>query len=496
MTIHSLVHERAVRTPEHTAVTGPDGSFTYRRLDAAAEAVAVRLRELPSATDVILVDLPASVRRAAVLLGVLRAGRAYAVADPGWPAELRAEVTGLLGIGLTVTDAAPAQTAQPGSPDTWAPPSTGELLTAPDAPAPGPGDDESPACLLFTSGSTGVPKAVLCPHRGVTRMFHPDPLTAFADRPVVPQLAQLQWDMGNYELWGALVSGGTVLVTDHPYVTPELMTQLVKERGADNLFMTTALFNLLVDEGVGCFSGLTYVSVGGERLSVPHMRRFLEEHPDTVLINAYGPVENTMLTSVHPVVPADFEDPYGIPIGLPVPGTEVFVLDEAQRECPPGTPGELYAAGSGVALGYVGRPELTVERFVDVEVGGAVRRMYRTGDKVLTGEDGLLRYIGRTDRQVKIRGQRIELDGVEAGLSRLPGVHAVAVRASRDAAGNAVGIAAYYVADPDEPAEPADLLRRARAALPASHVPARFHAVPVMPKTARGKVDYKALEAM
>ncbi|KPI20318.1 Phenylalanine racemase (ATP-hydrolyzing) [Actinobacteria bacterium OK074] len=490
MTIHSLVHQHAVTSPDLPAVSGPDGTLSYRRLDAAAEAVAVRLRELPTATAVVLVDLPASVRRAAVLLGVLRAGRAYAVADPGWPRELRAEITELLGIGLTLTDAGG------GAPGTWAPPSTEELLAAPDAPAPEPGDEDAPACLLFTSGTTGTPKAVVCPHRGVTRMFHPDPLIGFADRPVVPQLAQLQWDMGNYELWGALVAGGTALITADPYVTPDVMTRMVKERGADNLFITTALFNLLVDEGVGCFSGLKYVTTGGERVSVPHMRRFLDEHPDTVLICAYGPVENTMLTSVHPVVRADFEDPHGVPIGLPVPGTEVFVLDERRRECPPGTPGELYTAGAGVALGYVGRPELAAERFVDLEVGGAVRRLYRTGDKVLTGEDGLLRYVGRTDRQVKIRGQRIELDGVEAALGRLAGVHTVAVREARDASGSVVGITAYYVTDPAEPVEPVDLFRAARAALPSSHMPSRFLPVESMPMTARGKVDHQALEAL
>ncbi|MFJ6738803.1 amino acid adenylation domain-containing protein [Streptomyces sp. NPDC091279] len=495
MTIHSLVHRHAVRTPDHPAATGPDGTLTYRDLDAAAALVADRLRALPDAGDVVFVDLPASVRRVAVLLGVVRAGKAYAVADPAWPADLRAEIAGLIGVRLTLTDTDAADTADT-APGTWAPPSAEELRAAPVASEPAAGDDSAPACLLFTSGTTGTPKAVVCPHRGVTRMFHPEPLIGFADRPVVPQLAQLQWDMGNFELWGALVSGGTVLVTDSPYVTPDLLARLVKEQGADHLWMTTSLFNLLVDEGVGCFSGLTYVTHGGERLSPPHVRRFLEEHPGIQLINGYGPVENTMLTTVHRIRTADTEDPAGIPIGVPVPGTEVFVLDDQQRECPPGTPGELYTGGLGVVLGYVGRPELVAERFLDLDLGGAVRHVYRTGDKAVLGEDGLLRYLGRADRQVKIRGQRIELDGVEAALGRLTGVRAVAVRAVTDATGGVAGLTAYYVPDPEDPADAKALARSARATLPASHVPSRFRQVPALPTTARGKVDYQALETL
>ncbi|MDX3696405.1 AMP-binding protein [Streptomyces europaeiscabiei] len=489
MTIQSLIHQHALRTPGHLALSGPDGTLTYRQLDAAAEAVATRLRSLPEAGDVIFVDLDSSVRRVAVLLGVLRSGRAYAVADPGWPEEVLAEMTELLGVRLTVTDAAD-------EPGTWAPPPIGELRAAPVASAPEPGDDDAPACLLFTSGTTGTPKAVLCPHRGVIRMFHPEPLIGFANRPVVPQLAQLQWDMGNYELWGALISGGTALLTDNPYTTPDLLTRMVKERGADNLFLTTALFNLLVDEGVGCFSGLAQVMAGGERVSVPHMGRFLDEHPDIRLICAYGPVENSMLTTVHTVQRHDLEDPLGIPIGVAVPGTEIFVLDDDGKQCPAGEAGELYTGGAGVALGYVGRPELVAERFVDLEVQGAVRRLYRTGDKCLMGHDGLLRFIGRTDRQVKIRGQRIELDGVEAALGRLPGVRTVAVRAIRDQFESVVSLMAYYVTDPEGPTDAATLARTARATMPSSHVPARFRQVESMPMTERGKVDYKALEAL
>ncbi|WP_416970845.1 AMP-binding protein [Streptomyces sp. 4F14] len=488
MTIQSLVHEHALAAPDHLAVSGPDGTLTYRQLDAAAEAVAAGLRALPDASDVVFVDLAPSVRRVAALLGVVRSGRAYAVADPGWPAEVRAEMTELLAVRLTVTDA--------DGPGAWSPPSLAELLAAPDAPAPAPGDDDAPACLLFTSGTTGTPKAVLCPHRGVIRMFHPEPLIGFADRPVVPQLAQLQWDMGNYEMWGALLSGGTVLVTDTPYITPDTLSLMVEEHGADNLFLTTALFNLLVDEGIGCFSGFAQVMTGGERVSVPHMGRFLDEHPGIRLVVAYGPVENSMLTTVHTTRRHDLDDPHGIPVGVPVPGTEIFVLDGDGRQCPTGEAGELYTGGAGVALGYVGRPELVAERFVDLEVGGAVRRLYRTGDKCLMGDDGLLRFVGRTDRQVKIRGQRIELDGVEAALGRLPGVRTVAVRVVRDQFDSVVGLTAYYVPDGASPADARAVRGTALATLPANHVPGRFVPVESMPMTVRGKVDYKALETV
>lgn len=485
MTIQAIVHQHARHDPARLAVTASDGALTYRLLDAAAAAVAAAL---PDTGDVVLVDLRPSARRVAVLLGVLRAGKAYAVLDPGWPAKVRAELAGLIGGRLTVTDAADG-------PGTWKPPSLAELRAAPAAPAPAPGDERAAACLLFTSGSTGTPKAVAVSHRGVSRLFHPTPLPGFGDHPVVPQLAQLQWDMGNYELWGALTSGGTSVVVDTPYVTPELLVRLVEEHGASTMWMTGTLFNLLVDESVGCFSGFTHLTVGGERLSAPHARRFLETHPTVQLRNGYGPVENTMLTTVHRVRLADTVHPAGIPIGLPVPGTEVFVVDDYGEECPPGTPGELCAAGAGVALGYLGRPELDV-RFAELELAGERRRVYRTGDRGVRGEDGLFRYLGRTDRQVKIRGHRVELDGVETALGRLPGVGAIAVRPLTDACGSVMSLTAYYTAVPETPADPKTLAAAARTALPSSHIPARFQQVEALPMTARGKVDHRALESL
>jgi non-ribosomal peptide synthetase component F len=263
--------------------------------------------------------------------------------------------------------------------------------------------------------------------------------------------------------------------------------------GASTAWLTASLFNLLVDENVTCMEGLRYVLCGGERVSVPHFRRFLESVPETTLIHTYGPCENSCLSTFHPVDRCDLDDPRGIPIGTTIPGVSAWILDEDHRECPVETPGELYLGGTGLTLGYIGLPELNRERFLDLPIAGQRRHVYRSGDRFVRGEDGLLRFLGRVDRQVKLRGQRVELDGVEAAIRRIEGVRNVAVVPSTDPAGTVLGLTAYVVASPDTTTE--GIRRRAHAVLPPSHVPTRLLQLPSLPLTASGKVDYAVLRA-
>ena len=482
--VHDVIAAHAVRSPDRTAIVASDGRLTYAELDRAARAVAHHLRTLADEGAVVVVDLPPSARRAAVLLGALQAGLVYSVADPDWPPVVRRDIASRLEARLTVTD-----TGAAGS--TWSPPELGALVHAPpvgSAFVPGGGDRA--ACVYFTSGTTGLPKAILCPHRAVMHAFVPTPVIGFRGGQVVIQVAPGHWDMGAFELWGALLTCGTALILDDPYLTPDRLAHLVEAGGATSAGLVTSLFNILVEEDVTCLRGLRYVQVGGERVSVPHLRRAMEAVPDLRLIHAYGPSENGCVSAYHPIRAADLDDSSGLPIGTPLPGVSAWVVDEAGEACPPGTPGELYLGGVALTSGYVGLPEENRSRFPTVRIGGAVQRVYRTGDRFAQDGDGTLHFLGRIDRQTKIRGVRVELDGVEAALRRITGVRSAAVIPLRDSSGVAVGLAAHVVA----PGTTADDLRRAaRGALPASHVPTVFRLLPALPVTPHGKVNYAAL---
>lgn len=481
--IHDVIAAHAVRSPDRTAIVASDGRLTYAELDRAARFVARRLRTLAD-EGLVLVDLPPSARRAVVLLGALQAGLVYSVADPDWPPAVRHEITSRLDARLTVTDTA-------GTGSTWSPPELGALLRTPPAGAAYvPGGGDRAACVYFTSGTTGLPKAILCPHRAVTHAFVPTAVVGFRGGQVVIQVAPGHWDMGAFELWGALLTCGTALILDDPYLTPDRLAHLIQAEGATSAGLVTSLFNLLVDEDVTCLRGLRYVQVGGERVSVPHLRRAMEASPDVRLIHAYGPSENGCVSAYHPISPADLDESSGLPIGTPLPGVSAWVVDEAGDECPPGTPGELYLGGVALTSGYVGQPEETRSRFPTVRIGGTVQRVYRTGDRFAQDPDGTLHFLGRIDRQTKIRGVRVELDGVEAALRRITGVRGAAVIPLRDSSGIAVGLAAHVVA-PETTTE--DLRRAARTALPPSHVPTVFRLLSALPVTPHGKVNYAAL---
>ncbi|GGZ20987.1 hypothetical protein GCM10010300_76030 [Streptomyces olivaceoviridis] len=252
---------------------------------------------------------------------------------------------------------------------------------------------------------------------------------------------------------------------------------------------------MLVDEDPTCLRGLRQVMTGGERLSVPHVRAFLAAHPHTTLLNGYGPVENTVFATVHRMVPQDCERPDGIPIGRPVPGTRIHILD-GERQCRTGEVGELCVAGDGLALGYLGRPELTAEKFTTVTVDGRAVRVYRTGDLAHRDEDGLLHYHGRADRQVKIRGHRLEPAEVEAQIERLlPQVRRCAVLPLPDASGAYQTLAAFC--RPHRPGDPLDgALRQLAPHLVHYHLPAHLLSVDDFPLTPNGKLDETALLAL
>ncbi|TMM36146.1 MAG: non-ribosomal peptide synthetase [Actinobacteria bacterium] len=281
------------------------------------------------------------------------------------------------------------------------------------------------------------------------------------------------------------------MIVREPYLTPQVLRHDVREYGVNTVFLSTSLLHLFVDEDIDVFDGVEQVVTGGERLSARHVRQFLQRYPATALVNGYGPVESTCVGTTHQVTLADCDLPNGIPIGRPVSRTEIYVL-AGERRCGVGEPGELCIAGDGLALGYLGMADLTAEKFPILDVDGRCIRVYRTGDLAQWDADGLLHYLGRIDRQVKIRGHRVEPAEVERQIEELLDIERCVVVARRDDDGRCVGMAAFCV--PVRTGDPLDgALDILRKDLVYYHVPDVVRSVEDYPLTRNGKLDEAAL---
>ncbi|MFJ5233535.1 amino acid adenylation domain-containing protein [Kitasatospora sp. NPDC088391] len=485
-TMHGLFRWCAERWPEATALVEGERRVSYRQLDDASDDFAAALEDAGAGPGrIVPLLLPRGPELVVAMLAVLKRGAAYAALDPRWPADRTAGLVAQLDAPVLVTDL----------PGDWpvpelAPPA---LTAAGRRPTPVEVRGEDVSTVFFTSGTTGTPKGVLSPHRGTARLFDDCAFSDFGPGTAILQIAAAPWDGFTCDCWGALLCGGKVVFTDS-LLLPDTLRTMIATEGVTHGFITTSLFNMIVDEGVDAFTGMRKVLVGGEKLSPPHVRRFLERHPGIPLGNGYGPVECTVFATEYEVTAADCDAPDGIPLGRPLPHTEVHVLD-GDRPCAVDEEGELCLAGDGLARGYLD-PELTARKFTEVEIDGRTVRVYRTGDRGRWRPDGLLRYGGRIDRQVKMRGLRIEVEEIEAQTAAVPGVADVAVQPVYGPDGACTALSGFYTSQHTPPLEPGELRAALAAALPGYMVPARLVRLERMPLTANSKLDRKALDAL
>ncbi|MHA6262537.1 amino acid adenylation domain-containing protein [Arenibacterium sp. CAU 1754] len=423
------------------------------------------------------------------MLGILKAGAAYVPLDLSYPQrrlEFMLEDSGSrvvvvsegLDTGLATNDL------------TFVPLDGAAPEAEVDLPAPAP---EDPAYIIYTSGSTGTPKGVVTPHRAVLRLTKGATYTAFGPDRRILQMAPVSFDAATFEIWGTLLNGGTCVI--YPDVgLPDfdnLRSVLAQER-INTLWLTSSLFNSIIDADSGILSGLDELLVGGEALSVDHIRKALGAIPANI-VNGYGPTETTTFACCYRI-PRDLPDDIGsIPIGRPIENTAVAVLDDALTPLGEGQIGELAIAGDGLAIGYHNRPDMTEERFVtcDKAPGG---RYYCTGDLVRMLCDGNIEYIGRKDTQVKIAGHRIELGEIENVLKSHPDVRNAAVTGDAPDGGVA-RIDAWFVPEEGRDApDAATLLAYMKDRLPKYMVPSSLTPLEKLPLTVIGKLDRAALK--
>ncbi len=496
-TIASMFAAQAELTPDASAVTFEGLSMTYRELDEAATRAAHVLASRGAGPGQrVALLLPRSAEAIVAMVAVVKTGATYVPIDPSVPEARRQFVLGDARPVAAVTTAALAELLD------------GHDLSVIDAndlidpavdtgsalPKPQPDDV---AYIIYTSGTTGTPKGVAIPHRNVIRLLQ----TLDDDMDMTglawSQCHSLAFDFSVWEIWGALLYGGRVVVVPDAVVrSPEDLHALLVSEQVGVLSQTPSAFYALqtadaAHPELGAQLKLEAVVFGGEALEPQRMRAWLENHPPGTprLINMYGITETTVHASFREIVAGDADSAVS-PIGVPLGHLGFFVLDTLLRPVPPGVVGELYVAGAGVADGYIGRAGLSSTRFVACPFGQPGARMYRTGDLMAWGADGELRYMGRSDEQVKIRGYRIELGEIQAVLSELDGVEQAVVIAREDRPGDK-RLVGYVTGGVDPAAARAALGDR----LPSYMVPSAVVAIDALPLTVNGKLDTKALPA-
>ncbi|MFD9888891.1 amino acid adenylation domain-containing protein [Amycolatopsis sp. NPDC059027] len=400
-TLPELFRARVECAPDAVAVVSGGVALSYRDVDVRANRLAHWLvgRGVGPESRVALV-LERSVDLVVAILAVVKSGGAYVPVDPSYPAERISDL---------IDDVAPVLTLR-------------ELPDVTGLPASDPGiavDPRNLAYVMFTSGSTGVPKGVAVTHADVAGLVL-DGCWGGAHRRVLVHSPQV-FDASTYELWVPLAHGGTLVLAPSGEFDAAVLARTITDGGVTGLWLTAGLFSLMVEQHRACFAALEQVWAGGDVVSPDAVRELLDAHPGLTVVDGYGPTETTTFATRH-VMTRDNPPQGTVPIGVPMEAMRVYVLDERLSLVPPGVAGELYVSGDGVARGYLGRPGQTAVRFLPDPFGVPGTRMYRTGDVVRWNRRGELEFVGRADDQVKVRGFRVEPGEVEAALLDQPEV--------------------------------------------------------------------------
>ena len=494
--VHQLFEAQAAHAPEATALVCGEREITYARLNEQANQLAHYLARLEVGPETLVaIAMQRSPEYVVGVLGILKAGGAYVPLDLAYPQERLAFMLEDTGAPVLLTLESMLDQLPDFKGHTVCLDRDREAIGLEERTNPQrSGGGDQLAYVIYTSGSTGLPKGVAVPHRGVARLLFGIDYVQLDRSQTHLLLGPVSFDISTFELWGSLLHGARLVI--YPDETPDIrkLGVLLEQYEVSVLWLIASLFNLVIDEAPQILQGVRQLLTGGEALSLPHVRRALEQLPQTRLINGYGPTESTTFTCCYTVLrtlPAHLQS---VPIGRPIANTQVYILDKNGELLPIGVPGELYVGGAGLARGYHQRADLTAEKFIpDPYADDTTARLYRSGDRVRYFPDGNIEFLGRLDWQLKIRGFRIEPGEIEATLIDHPGVHNAVVTLC-DQAGGGKQLVAWLVLDDPEINEQ-ELGAYLRGRLPAYMAPGVLQQLDALPLTAGGKVDREALEA-
>nr|ADN26248.1 peptide synthetase [Streptomyces coeruleorubidus]ADN65345.1 nonribosomal peptide synthetase [Streptomyces coeruleorubidus] len=493
-TLVELFETRVLATPDVVAVVCGEVSLTFAELNSRANTLANRLVGAgirPEEPVALLMDRSAQLIVA--VLATLKAGGCYLPLHLAHPAERMLGIMAAADVRILLTDAAHAdhEAAQAAAEAVLV---TEDGADSADGVVTGNLDrkplPEQAAYILYTSGSTGVPKGILVSHQSAVCLALDSSMKDTALERMLVQ-SPLAFDPSTGEIWSPLLRKGQLVIAPPGDLDAQGMKELIARHGVTGAIFSGGLFRMLVDDSADVFAGMHDVYTGGEVLSPVALRKALEAAPGLVVRPQYGPTEATLAVTYHCLERAE-QVPGDVPIGRPMDNRRVYVLDEHLNPVPPGTVGELYLGGAGLARCYFGNPALTAERFVPDPFHGVGTRMYRSGDLGRWTRDGLLMFVGRTDDQVKVRGYRIELGEIETVLARQEVVRKAAVIVRQDQPGDE-RLVAYVVPSAGRALDPAALAEQVRRTLPEYMVPSAFVALSELPLTPNGKLDRTAL---
>jgi amino acid adenylation domain-containing protein len=500
-TVLELFSTAVHRTPNSIALADTEQTLTFAELWNYADAFRARLvAKGMNPGDRVGVAAGRSTATVAAILGVVMAGGCYVPVEmKEFSAAVLGQIRDSSGIRHWVAD---EKTRQIADSTLW----EGSSLLAVEEVARPTGtepvaipavvlDGDSPLYVMFTSGSTGLPKGVVVPHRAVARLVSGQDFIEFDAKHSFLLHSPLSFDASTLEFWGSLLHGSRLVVAPGRSLGLDDYTHLIEQQGVTTLWLTAAMFHLAAEHTPELFASLHQLVFGGDVISPRHVERIRLLYPTLRMVNGYGPTENTTFTCCY-VVPKEYRAEGTLPIGHPIAHTTVHILDADRQELPFGQPGELAAGGAGVALGYLNRPEATAERFIAdtfSKRGGGL--LYLTGDRALERPDGTIEFLGRIDRQVKIAGHRVELAAVENALVASPLVAEAAVVVMKVPSGEKQLVACVALTSPIENAE-STLRAWLQARLSRTSTPQHWLILETLPINANGKLDRSALQTL
>nr|MDJ0510840.1 amino acid adenylation domain-containing protein [Crocosphaera sp.] len=489
--IHRLFEEQVNNNPNAIALVFEEQKITYQELNNKANQLAHYLRKLGVKIEQYIgLYLPPSLIRIVTLLAILKAGAVYVPLDPAYPQERVKFMIEDSGISILLSEQSLSSNLSLESlkiinlDTTWEDIER-ESMNNLENNITG----KNLAYLIYTSGSTGQPKGVSILHQGVVRLVKNTNYITINSQDIFLQLASLSFDAATFEIWGCLLNGAKLIIFPLLLPTLDKIEKMIKENNISVLWLTSGLFNLIVDEKLEALQAVRYLLTGGDTLSVYHVKKFIESNVNCQLINGYGPTENTTFTCCHTIQEVT-KSTKSIPIGRPIANTKVYILDTYLNPVPIGVRGELYIGGDGLAREYLNRPELTAKRFI-ASPFDSQERLYKTGDYARYLPDKNIEFLGRIDKQVKIRGFRVELGEIETALREYSDIRDAVVMTHRLSDQDKL-LTAYIITENRE-LNKIKIQEYLKRKLPIYMIPSAFIFLDNFPLTRNKKIDYQSL---